>query len=65
MMCILTDMDEEGNNDEVQTVSRNGRADVVEAICDMDEKYDVVAFAETGSRDYSTARAGSDDETVE
>lgn len=64
MMCILTDADEEANTDKVETVILNGREDVVEAKYDKDNKDDVVEVVKTVTGNYSTARAGLDDETL-
>lgn len=49
MMQILTDTDEEAKWYEVETVSRNGKEEVVEVKCDRYDKEDAVKVAEIGT----------------
>lgn len=65
MMRILTDTGKETKKDEVETTRLKGREDVVDATCHMRDKEDALEFAETGTGNYLTSRAGSDDEIFE
>lgn len=64
MMLILTETEEKAKAEEVESVSRNGWDEVVEAKCYTDAKDDVAEVSETGNGEYSNARAGSDDDSV-